>query len=122
LIGRPGAPTQVVTALHDAVNHAQHDLVVLTPFFVPNEVDISWYRSLVNRGVGIRLLTNSLASNSGTISNSGLGRTRGAVVEAGVDLRELRMEAAARPEWETPPCTGGYLGLHAKPYVIDRYI
>jgi putative cardiolipin synthase len=113
-------PTQVIEALHEAVASAREELVVVAPFFVPSEMDVGFYGRLVDRGVRIRLLTNSLASNSGTISNSGLDRARKSVVQAGVELYELRADAAVKPAWETAPNVGGYLGLHAKVYTIDR--
>lgn len=112
--------TQVLGALHKAVDSAQLDLVVATPFFVPSEVDVEWYRRMLHRGVRIRVLTNSLASNMGTISNAGLRKQRLAMVKAGVELHELRVDAADKPEWETPPRVARYLGLHAKLYVVDQ--
>jgi putative cardiolipin synthase len=42
------------------------------------------------------------------------------VVKAGVELHELRTDAAAKSEWETPPQVARYLGLHAKLYAVDR--
>jgi putative cardiolipin synthase len=114
------APTEVIDALHSAVDDAQSDIVVATPFFVPSEVDVEWYQRLTKRGVRVRVLTNSLASNQGTISNSGLNKQRLSVVRAGVELHELRPDAAAKTHWEIPPESGRYLGLHAKVYVIDR--
>jgi putative cardiolipin synthase len=112
--------TQVIEALHAAVDSAQRDLVVATPFFVPSEVQVEWYKRMVDRGVRIRVLTNSLASNQGTISNSGLRKQRYAMVKAGIELHELRTDAADKSEWETPPRVARYLGLHAKLYVIDQ--
>jgi putative cardiolipin synthase len=112
--------TQVIEALRAAVTNAKRDLVVVTPFFVPSDADVRWYGRLVERGVRIRILTNSLASNEGTISNSGLNRERLALLKAGVELHELRTDASAKPDWETPPRVARYLGLHAKLYVIDR--
>jgi len=114
------ALTQVIEALRAAVTNAERDLVVVTPFFVPSDADVRWYGRLVERGVRIRILTNSLASNEGTISNSGLNRERLALLKAGVELHELRTDASAKPDWETPPRVARYLGLHAKLYVIDR--
>ena len=113
-------PVQVAESLRRAVDSADRDVVVITPFFVPSKSDVEWYRQIVDRGVRIRLLTNSLASNQGTISNSGLNKQRLAVVNAGVELHELRTDAAAKPDWETPPQVARYLGLHAKQYIIDR--
>jgi len=113
-------PAQVVEALRREVDRARRDLVVATPFFVPADTDVEWYQRIVDRGVRVRILTNSLASNQGTISNSGLNKQRLAVVNAGVELHELRTDAAAKSEWETPPQVARYLGLHAKLYAIDR--
>ena len=113
-------PVQVIEALRTAVDGAVQDLVVVAPFFVPSDKDVEWYQRIVGRGVRVRVLTNSLASNQGTISNSGLNKQRLAVVKTGVELRELRTDAAVKPDWETPPQVARYLGLHAKLYVIDR--
>lgn len=111
---------QVLEALRKAVDSAQRDLVVATPFFVPSEADVEWYRRIIARGVRIRVLTNSLASNQGTISNAGLKKQRLAMVKAGIELHELRTDAADKPDWETPPRVARYLGLHAKLYVVDH--
>ncbi len=113
-------PDQVIEALQKVVDSAERDLVVVTPFFVPNENDVEWYQRMVDRGVRVRILTNSLASNQGTISNSGLNKQRLGVVKAGVELHELRTDAADKARWETPPQVARYLGLHAKFYAIDR--
>jgi putative cardiolipin synthase len=121
-IGKPRGTetTQVVDALRETAESAETELIVVTPFFVPDDSDVEWYRKTVSRDVRVRLLTNSLASNPGTISNSGLKRQRAALVHAGVELFELRTDASSKHEWETPPQVGRYLGLHAKLYVIDR--
>jgi putative cardiolipin synthase len=113
-------PAQVIEALRRVVGGAERDLVVVTPFFVPGETDVEWYQRMVDRGVRVRILTNSLASNQGTISNSGLSKQRLGVVKAGVELHELRTDAADKARWETPPQVARYLGLHAKFYAIDR--
>jgi putative cardiolipin synthase len=119
-VSQDAHPVQVAESLRRAVDSAERDLVVMTPFFVPSDTDVEWYRHIIDRGVRIRILTNSLASNQGTISNSGLSKQRLAIVKAGVELHELRTDAATKSEWEIPPRVARYLGLHAKQYVIDR--
>jgi putative cardiolipin synthase len=49
-----------------------------------------------------------------------LNKERAAVIKPGVELHELRTDAAAKPDWEIPPQVARYLGLHAKFYVIDN--
>jgi putative cardiolipin synthase len=111
---------QVATSLVEVAEQVRDELVIATPFFVPTDADVAWYRTVVGRGVTVRLLTNSLATNPAPISNAGLRKRRRDVVEAGVELYELRADAAAKPVWETPPTESRRLGLHAKLYVIDR--
>jgi len=113
-------PIQVHEALRQATDRAKHDIVVATAFFDPGSIDVQWYSRLVDRGVRIQILTNSLASNPGTISNSGLNKQRMALLRAGIELHELRSDAAVKSDWETPPVRGRYLALHAKLYVIDH--
>jgi putative cardiolipin synthase len=108
-----------LAALREVVAGAKSDLVVATPFFVPADIDVAWYRGLVDRGVRIRILTNSLASNPGTVSNSWLNKTRAAMVEGGVEIYELQPDSVAKPAWEVSPHVGRYLGLHMKLFVID---
>ena len=115
-----GPGTQVLRSLRQALDTAREEVVVVTPFFVPREVAIDTYRKASNSGVRIKILTNSLASNSGTISNSGLDHARREVIEAGLDLHELRSHAADKAAWELPRRPNAYLGLHAKLYTIDR--
>jgi putative cardiolipin synthase len=110
----------VIAALRRLARSATKDLVIVTPFFVPSDADIQAYEEIVARGVRVRLLTNSLASNPGTISNSGFKRHRLAIVRAGVELHELRPDAEVKPMWETPPRVGSHLGLHGKMFIIDR--
>lgn len=111
---------QVTNSLAEAAEQVRDELVIATPFFVPNDEAISWYRAVIARGVTVRLLTNSLATNPTPISNAGLRKRRREVLEAGIELYELRLDPATQPAWETPPIKGQHLGLHAKLYVIDR--
>ena len=112
------APTQVYRTLRSAFENAEKEVLAVAPFFVPSHVE--WYRNMVDRGVRLSILTNSLASNPVTISNSGLRPHRAGIVKAGVELHELRTDAKDKAEWETPPRRGRRLSLHGKMYVIDR--
>ena len=43
-------------------------------------------------------------------------------MEAGVELYELRHDAAVKARQDTPPVEAEFLGLHAKTFVIDRKV
>ncbi len=114
------SPSQVHHALRALVEGATHEVVAITAFFDPTADDIAWYGSVVDSGVRLRLLTNSLATNPGTASNAGLKKVRRSLVDVGFELHELKPHPAAQSHWETPPVSGRYLGIHAKIYVVDR--
>ena len=74
------------------------------------------------RGVRVRILTNSLASTDVTIVHAGYARYRKALLRAGVELWELD-ETMSKEERKA--IKKGYLGkskssLHAKAFVVDR--
>jgi putative cardiolipin synthase len=112
-------PLAVHQALVRAAGDARESVTIVTPFFVPGEADISLYKQWTSRGLDVRVLTNSLASNPGTIANSGYRKGRPGLLEAGLDLFELRADASSKDEWEIPPTSARLLGLHAKLYIID---
>jgi putative cardiolipin synthase len=116
------APLEVHQGLVRAAENARESVTIVTPFFVPGHADISLYRQWTGRGMDVRVLTNSLASNPGTIANSGYRKGRLGLLEAGLNLYELRADASCKDEWEIPPISARLLGLHAKLYVIDRRI
>jgi putative cardiolipin synthase len=114
------APLAVHQALVRAAGDARESVTIVTPFFVPGDADISLYSQWTSRGLDVRVLTNSLASNPGTIANSGYRKGRPRLLEAGLDLFELRSDASSKDEWEIPPTSAPLLGLHAKLYIVDR--
>jgi putative cardiolipin synthase len=74
---------------------------------------------LVARGVRVRVLTNSLASNSHVIAHSGYKKWRRQLLRAGIELYEMRAEPAVLPNFATPPVEPEKLALHTKAIVID---
>ena len=113
-------PVQVLDSIVEFADGLGDELIISTPFFVPDDEDVEWYRSVTERGVRVRILTNSLASNIGTISNSGYRKYRRKLLAAGVELYELRTDADFRSVLEIPPTSAEHLGLHAKAIVLDR--
>ena len=86
----------------------------------PNEDMLKGARELVERGVKIKLLTNSLASQDVPAVNSHYGPWRKAILDAGIELYELRPDAAIKAQADTPPIVSGFVGLHSKASVVDR--
>ncbi|MFC1534125.1 phospholipase D-like domain-containing protein [Thermodesulfobacteriota bacterium] len=87
---------------------------------MPTEKGVEGLRNLVSRGIKIRVLTNSLASNDVVITNTGYKRYRKPLLEAGVELYELRADAEDRGFYSTEPVESKWLGLHAKVIISDK--
>jgi putative cardiolipin synthase len=98
---------------------AQSEVLISSPYFIPDEDVRSLLRELVDRGVRVVVITNSLATNNHVVAHTGYRRWRRAVLAAGVELYELRADAAALEEYVTPPVRSDRLGLHTKAVVVD---
>ena len=109
--------------LYDAfkalVASAQSEVLISSPYFIPDEAFRTLLRDLVARGVRVVVLTNSLATNNHVVAHTGYRRWRREVLAAGVELYELRPDAEALSLYVTPPSTAERLGLHTKAVVVD---
>ena len=69
----------------------------------------------------MRILTTSLASHDVPAVNSHYKKWRKPLIRAGVDLYEMRHDAAIQPlVADTPPTRAKFMGLHTKAVVVDR--
>jgi putative cardiolipin synthase len=105
-----------IKAMTDA---AQHELLLISPYFVPGKRGTAYLDALVKRGVAVKVLTNSLASNDEPVVYSGYSRYRRPLLEGGVQLYELQ-PAAGAPQPATSGGTSSGVSLHAKAIVVDR--
>jgi putative cardiolipin synthase len=100
---------------------ARREVLITNAYVIPDAAFIDDLRTLAARGVTVRLLTNSLASHDVPAVNSHYEPWRRALLRAGVQLHELRPDAALAHELvNTPPVQGRFVGLHTKAMVIDR--
>ena len=76
-------------------------------------------RELVDRGVHVRILTNSLASTDSPLVHNGYARYRVALLQLGVELSEVRPKLGQRRLRFHPFCSSN-ASLHAKALVIDQ--
>jgi len=101
---------------------AQREVIILSPYFVPGKSGVAFLKQLRDRGVRVRILTNSLASTDVSIVHAGYSRYRKALLRAGVELYELnevtgKEERRARSQGEIERAKSS---LHAKSFVVDR--
>lgn len=106
----------------DAAATVQSELLMVTPFLIPGNDGMRLFEELRQRGVRVRILTNSLESTPEPAAQSGYMRYRVPLLEDGVELYEVRsVLGSARGSGESSAAahTGNY-ALHAKLFVFDR--
>ncbi len=102
------------------------ELLVISPYFVPGKEGVELFTSLEQRGVDVRILTNSLMSNDVPIVHAGYSKYRKELLEVGVQLYELDVtmlgsDYVREKTSQTREGIGGSkASLHAKYFVMDR--
>jgi len=66
------------------------ELIIISPYFVPGERGVKAIKALIDRGVRVRVLTNSLAATDAAIVHIGYSKYRKAAHRMGVEINELR--------------------------------
>ncbi|MDI3384253.1 phospholipase D family protein [Xenophilus aerolatus] len=84
----------VVEGLLQFIGQARRDLLIISPYFVPGPEIKKAFADARARGVRIRVLTNSLASNDAPIAHVGYARHREEMLGMGLELYEMRSEQA----------------------------
>jgi putative cardiolipin synthase len=93
----------------------------LSPYFVPGDWGVEFFRILRSKHVRVIILTNSLASTDVAAVHSGYAPYRRALLEAGVELYELKPTAPLRPLHERVLRSDvSRSSLHAKAFAVDR--
>lgn len=114
--GPSGASAQ---SIKNMVENADRDVLIVSPYIVPNKAMLRLLKALTSRGIKVRILTNSLASNDVVIANTCYRRYRKKLLKAGVELYELRADASDRCDSESMPIMAKRSGLHAKVIIVD---
>ncbi len=107
--------------LKEYLEKADRELIILSAYFVPGRSGVDFLKSLTERGVRVRILTNSLASNDVTLVHAGYARYRRDMLRAGIELYEVDKKLTSKVRKEKKTTGGsGKASLHAKTFIIDR--
>ncbi len=110
--------TSLGIRLEKIVEQTTDELVLVSAYFVPGKEGVEFFSQLVRRGVRVRILTNSLATNNHAVVHSGYARYRIPLLRAGVELYEFRPRAIGRDDSAESSAWGAT--LHAKTFGFDR--
>ncbi|HVE89542.1 MAG TPA: phospholipase D family protein [Burkholderiaceae bacterium] len=119
----PEVESYVLTEVAEQLRKTTSTLLLVSPYFVPGRSGTSLLNSLVDRGVTVRVLTNSLAATDVPLVHAGYAKYRPQLIKQGVQLFELKPTAntdigGRTSTGSSPP--GSEASLHAKALVMDR--
>ena len=110
--------------LIEALRGARQDILIQSPYLVMPEGGIEFFEELIDRGVRIRISTNSLASTDNIQAFSGYAKQRKRLLKAGIEIYEYKAYPAIREtlleRYPRIAETNPIFALHAKSLVIDN--
>ena len=122
--------THLAPQLRKLADGTKHELFLVSPYFVPGKEGVALLAGVRQRGSRVVVLTNSLAATDGVPVHSGYKQYRKSLLEAGVELYEIKPTATGESARRVG---GGIFGsrgaggssgssLHAKTFAFDRRI
>jgi putative cardiolipin synthase len=111
----------LATALRPYFDALDQELIIFSPYFVPGKQGVALLTGLAQRGVHVRILTNSLVSTDVAVVHAGYAKYRKALLRAGVELYEMDHQMPQEGEERQSLLKGSSrASLHAKSFVLDR--
>ena len=102
------------------LDEAQHEVLMVSPYFIPGPEALARLRGLTGRAVDVRVVTNSLAVSDEPLVSLGLERHQMELLRNGVRLYELS-STRLKLDHALRNLLGSSTGrLHAKLALIDR--
>ena len=95
----------LISQLWPYMQKTTDELIIVSPYFVPGKKGADALCALSDKGVKVRILTNSLASNDVFAVHAGYSKYRKQLLKAGVVLYELDEEVKKSQE-NSPGCRG----------------
>lgn len=112
-------PVQVARELRRLIDEAREEVAIVSAYLIPTPGLIDALQSAVNRGVRVRLLTNSINSNNHLTAYTAYHSHVRELIGLGAEVHEMRVAAQTRSRYILPPVRQKSLGLHAKYMIID---
>jgi putative cardiolipin synthase len=108
-----------------ALGKPEQEVDLISPYFVPGKEGTKGLAAYAERGVQVRVLTNSLAATDVAAVHAGYAKRRKPLLRSGVRIYELKPDAAAQAQKRATKEGKGAGGssdasLHAKTFSVDR--
>lgn len=101
------------------IETARREVVLISPYFIPSDRGVEMLGKLVQQGVQVRVLTNSLASTDVPAVHAGYARQRKKLLARGVEIYEFK-PAPVKPSAHIGLIGSSRSSLHTKAVIVDR--
>lgn len=106
----------VAADLRAVIDAAEQEVILVSPYFIPGREGMDWLRGLRERGVRVRVLTNSLDATDVPAVHGAYARYRHRLLLAGVELYELKQTSrGGRASFHG----SSKASLHTKAVIVD---
>jgi putative cardiolipin synthase len=116
---REEAPIQVANELVRLFDGAESEILIISAYLIPTSHLEGAIKRALDRGVRVRILTNSIGSNNHLTAHSAYRNHINTLLEQGAELHEVRTDARDRDRYMLKPIDQKKLALHAKALLID---
>jgi putative cardiolipin synthase len=114
------APDDFITRpILQSLAAGEREVLIVSPYFVPRKQFTAALINAVDRGIDVKVATNSLAANNQKTVHGGYAPYRKPLLRGGVQLFEVRPDARVAGT-EYVPGDARRATLHTKGYVVDR--
>ncbi len=108
----------LLNELRELFLSAEHELLFVSPYYVPLDNGIQFARDAMSRGIKVIMVTNSLASNNHIAVHSAYAKYRRDLIRAGMQLYETRANAGQSMVDDEEGSE--QMTLHTKLIIVDR--
>lgn len=120
-IQNPNIHKPIPHALGEIFNFTLDNIYISAAYFVPGKQGVKYFKKLIDSGVSISILTNSLASTDSLVVYSAWERYRSKLLQAGVRIYEYRHSGNGKAKLREKS-SKSKASLHSKSIVFDDHI
>lgn len=113
------APVAVANELVALFDAAHSEIVIVSAYLIPTPHLEGAVTRALDRGVRVRILTNSIGSNNHLAAHSAYRNHIDTLLENGAEVHEVRIDAKGRSRYMLAPIDRKTLALHAKALIVD---
>jgi len=117
---RAEAPIQVANELIKLFDNAVSEILIVSAYLIPTPHLEGAVERAIDRGVRVRILTNSIRSNNHLTAHSAYRNHIATLLGHGAEMHEVRIDAKDRARYILTPIGRKTLALHAKALVVDN--